>query len=109
VEPIGADDLIARVLGLPARERARVAREVIASLDDGAADPDAERAWAIEIERRAREVIEGRARTVDARAALAKIRAGVESARGKRAKAPSRRPGARSRGSLVRGKSRPRR
>jgi len=47
------------LLGLPPEERARLALELIRSLD-GDADPDAE-AWDEEIERRAVEVESGRA------------------------------------------------
>ena len=45
-------------LALPVRERARLAHELLASLDDHA-DPDAAEACAAEIERRAYEVEAG--------------------------------------------------
>ncbi len=48
-------------MSLPAKERARVAAELLASLDDGTPeDPAAvQAAWAKEIERRARRVLAG--------------------------------------------------
>ena len=51
-------DLFSTALALPARERARLAHELLASLDT-TTDPDAADAWAEEIERRAREVQSG--------------------------------------------------
>jgi len=45
-------------LALPARERARLAHELLASLDT-AADPDAADAWAAEIEHRAADLQAG--------------------------------------------------
>lgn len=56
-----AQALLREALTLPANERADVAAELIASLDDTAPeDPGAvQDAWAIEIERRARRVLAG--------------------------------------------------
>jgi putative addiction module component (TIGR02574 family) len=55
------DALLQEVLKLPQRDRADVAAELLASLDDEPAeDPEeVERAWAAEIERRARRVLAG--------------------------------------------------
>ncbi len=44
-------EIIEAVLRLPRDERARVAREILRSLDEGS-DEDADAAWLIEIERR---------------------------------------------------------
>ena len=52
---MGASDLLADVLRLPAEERARLARELIRSLDGEPAD-DAAEAWDAEIERRGAEL-----------------------------------------------------
>jgi putative addiction module component (TIGR02574 family) len=54
------DDLLATALALPPGERARIAHELLVSLDDGE-DSDVAGAWLAEIERRAREVTEGTA------------------------------------------------
>ena len=47
-------------LALPAQQRAHVAADLLASLDDPGDDPDAvSRDWAIELERRARAALAG--------------------------------------------------
>ena len=53
------DDLLSRVLQLPSKERARLAHQLIASLDSLPTDSDAEEAWVAEIERRAADGDEG--------------------------------------------------
>jgi putative addiction module component (TIGR02574 family) len=54
-------DLLREVLSLPVADRADVAAELLASLDDAEAESPAEveAAWAGEIERRARRVLAG--------------------------------------------------
>lgn len=55
-----AQQLLREALTLPAEERADVAAELLASLDDPADNvDDVEAAWAAEIERRARRVLAG--------------------------------------------------
>lgn len=56
-----AQEVLREALALPVDERADVAAELLASLDDaGGEDPaDVEAAWAAEIERRARRVMAG--------------------------------------------------
>jgi putative addiction module component (TIGR02574 family) len=54
----GTADLLSTALALPVRERAKIAHELLLSLDDGA-DSDAAEAWVAELERRAREVRSG--------------------------------------------------
>jgi len=54
---------VAEVLALPEQDRAYLAHQLIASLDD-TVDPDAETQWNEVIDRRSREMAEGR---VDAR------------------------------------------
>ena len=56
-----AQDLLREVLALPVSDRADVAAELLASLDDAPAEDQAEveAAWAAEIERRARRVMSG--------------------------------------------------
>lgn len=53
--------LLQEALKLPHVERADVAAELLASLDEGPADnlEEVEKAWAAEIERRARRVLDG--------------------------------------------------
>lgn len=58
-----APEKMAEVLALPERDRAYLARQLIASLDDRV-DADAETQWDEVIDRRSREMTEGR---VDAR------------------------------------------
>lgn len=56
-----AQELFREAMALPVKERADLAAELLASLDDAAAEDPAEveAAWAAEIERRARRVISG--------------------------------------------------
>ncbi|MGB7217184.1 MAG: addiction module protein [Vicinamibacterales bacterium] len=56
-----AQEVLREALTLPVNERADVAAELLASLDDAAAENPAEveAAWAAEIEKRARRVIGG--------------------------------------------------
>ena len=56
-----AQDLLREALALPIDERADVAAELLASLDDAGTENSAEveAAWAAEIEKRARRVIAG--------------------------------------------------
>jgi hypothetical protein len=62
------------VLGLPERDRAELARDLIRSLDD-VADANAAEAWGEVIERRAREVLDGAAEVVDGNEAVDRVRA----------------------------------
>jgi putative addiction module component (TIGR02574 family) len=54
-----AQDVLREALALPLEERADVAAELLASLDDAATErpADVEAAWAAEIERRARRAL----------------------------------------------------
>lgn len=56
-----SQELLREAMALPIRERADLAAELLASLDDAAADDPAEveAAWAEEIERRARRAMTG--------------------------------------------------
>ena len=58
-----ADTILGSALTLPPDERAWLASELIASLDEGE-DAEVEAAWAVEIERRIAEVESGEAKTV---------------------------------------------
>lgn len=57
-----AEELIAEALRLPPSERARVAEELLSSLEES--EEAVEAAWAPELERRAREVAEGLVETI---------------------------------------------
>jgi len=59
-----AADLLTNALALPVRERAKIAHELLLSLDDGA-DSDAAEAWVAELELRAGEVRSGSVATED--------------------------------------------
>jgi putative addiction module component (TIGR02574 family) len=56
--PSEPTDLLSSALSLPVRERAKIAHELLASLDGGA-DADAASAWVAELEQRANEVHHG--------------------------------------------------
>ena len=55
--------LLKEALKLAANERAEVAEQLIASLDD-AADPDVEQAWQEEVQRRLQQVERGEVKTI---------------------------------------------
>ena len=76
---MAATNVLEEILQLPAEERARLALELIRSLDS-TPDPDAESAWDAEIERRAAEVSAGTAKTMS----LAEYRAHVQARRAAR-------------------------
>lgn len=68
------DDLLAAALQLPPRERARLAHELLLSLEESTelgADAD----WGEELKRRADEVISGKVQTRDAREVLDELSA----------------------------------
>jgi putative addiction module component (TIGR02574 family) len=56
-----AQELLREAMALPVKERADLAAELLASLDDAASEDPAEveAAWAAEIERRARRAVAG--------------------------------------------------
>ena len=56
--PPSPDRVRAEALSLPSQERARLAHELIVSLDE-TDDPDAAEAWLVELERRARDAASG--------------------------------------------------
>ena len=71
---MAAPDVLSEILRLPAQERARLALELIRSLD-GDADADATTAWDDEIERRGAEVEAGTAETMSLDEYRAHVRA----------------------------------
>ena len=58
---MSTEELLAEALRLPRQERARVAEELLSSLEES--DEEVATAWAEELERRARDVAEGRVQT----------------------------------------------
>lgn len=66
-----AEILESEVMGLPAPERARLVERLIASLD---ADPEVERAWDVEAQRRNAELESGAAVALPGPETLAKIK-----------------------------------
>jgi len=65
-------EVLREALKLSPGDRAEVAAELLASLDD-VADEDAEAAWAAEIERRARRVLAGESAGTDWAEARARV------------------------------------
>ena len=61
---MSADTLLDTALKLPAADRARIAAELIASLD-GEPEAGAEAAWLVEIDQRIKDVDEGRVQLRD--------------------------------------------
>jgi putative addiction module component (TIGR02574 family) len=73
------DELESEALKLPIEERAKLAQRLILSIDDeGEPDPEHERLWMEEIERRCRAIDEGRARLIPAEEVFASIEADLE-------------------------------
>ena len=71
-----ARQLLDELLQMSAEDRALIAAELEASLEDAEVSPEQiERAWAEEITRRAREVREGRSRGREGHEELSEIRA----------------------------------
>jgi len=60
---VTATEVLAEILRLPADERAKIALELLRSLD-GEPEPGVAEAWDIEIDRRAAEVVAGTADTM---------------------------------------------
>ena len=60
---MSTEEILAEVLRLPRTERARLVEEVLSSLEEQ--EEEIVAAWARELERRSREISEGRVRAVD--------------------------------------------
>lgn len=65
------EDLLAQVLQLPRHERARIAEQLLSSLEES--EEQVAIAWARELERRSREIAEGKVQTVEWETARAEI------------------------------------
>lgn len=57
--------LAKQALDLPIKERAKLAQRLLASLDD-LSEPEAEKLWVIEADRRAKEIKDGKVKSVSA-------------------------------------------
>ena len=66
-----AEDLLTQVLRLPRSERARVAEEILSSLEE--TEEEVAAAWAAELDRRSREAAEGLVQLEDWQAVRARI------------------------------------
>ena len=67
------EDIVDDAMRLPARDRVRLAQQLISSLDE-ASDGDVEELWLAEAERRLEELRSGKATGVPAEEAFAKAR-----------------------------------
>lgn len=77
------DELYAHVLQLSREERARLAEELLFSLEES--DEQVAAAWASALERRSRDIVEGKVKTVEASVACGEILAELEMRRAGRA------------------------
>lgn len=68
---MSTDELLAEALRLTRADRVRVAEELLSSLEES--DDDVATAWATELERRSREVAEGRVQTISCESARTEI------------------------------------
>jgi putative addiction module component (TIGR02574 family) len=75
-------------LELPTKARAKLAHDLLLSLEEEPFDPpeDVEKAWAAEIERRIQDVKEGRVKLIPAAEALRDVRASLKRVRPQRAR-----------------------
>ena len=65
------EELLTQILRLPRHERARVAEQLLSSLEEP--DEQVAVAWARELERRSREIAEGKVQTVEWETARAEV------------------------------------
>ncbi len=68
-----ASEILDAALALPEADRGKIADKLVESLD-GDLDPDAESAWADEIERRLAGIEAGQSKTLDMDAAVKRMR-----------------------------------
>lgn len=83
-----SDEILQAALGLPTRERMRIARNLLESIEDEAdADEGWEDAWRVEIERRLAEVRDGTAKLEDPATVVKELRAELAARRKKKGSA----------------------
>ena len=75
-------------LELPTKARAKLAHDLLLSLEEEPFDPpeEVEKAWAAEVERRVQDVKEGRVKLIPAAEALRDVRASLKRVRAQRAR-----------------------
>ena len=72
------EELKSEVLRLPLEDRTELAHTLVLSLEEQAEpDPEVERLWIVEAERRYQDYVEGRAEAIPGEEALRRIRAGL--------------------------------
>lgn len=76
------DEHIKELLKLPVEDRAHAAKLLLDSLDDALEDPDAESLRVIELTRRARMVVDGKAELLDADEVRRRVAARLREVRG---------------------------
>jgi putative addiction module component (TIGR02574 family) len=79
---VSTDELLAKALRLTRVDRARVAEELLSSLEES--DEEVATAWAAELERRSQDAAEGRVQTTSWGAARAEILKELEQRRASR-------------------------
>jgi putative addiction module component (TIGR02574 family) len=79
---MSTDELLAKALRLTRADRARVAEELLSSLEES--DEEVAAAWATELERRSREIADGHVRMVDWQTARTEILKELEQRRAPR-------------------------
>ncbi len=67
-------EIEAKIRALSLEDKTELIRSLISELD-GPADADVERAWALEAERRHREIVEGKVKTIPAQQVFQSLRA----------------------------------
>jgi putative addiction module component (TIGR02574 family) len=77
------EDLLAQVLPLPRQERARVAEQLLSSLEEP--EEQVAVAWACELERRSREIAEGKVQAIEWETVRAEVLKELEQRRAGRA------------------------
>ncbi len=77
---MSTEDLLAQALGLPRGDRARLADELLASLEEP--EDDVAAAWASELQRRSRELADGTVERIPWETARAQILAELKQRRG---------------------------
>jgi putative addiction module component (TIGR02574 family) len=80
---MSTEELLAQVLQLPRQDRARVAEELLSSLEE-ANDEEVARAWVPELERRSREIVEGKVQAIEWGSARAELKNELEERRARR-------------------------